>query len=138
LRQPAARAGASRDPLEAQRHMPFNIGPGELILLLILALIIVGPGKLPDVGAAIGKSLREFRRAASDVNDAATVPPAGQSPAGPAPNVLEAPATPNAIASQAAGATPTPGGASQQDEPGSKPAGSPPAQNGTAPDSSPS
>ena len=46
--------------------MPFNIGPGELILVLIIALIIVGPGKLTDVGAAIGKSLREFRRAASD------------------------------------------------------------------------
>ena len=53
--------------------MPFNIGPGELILVLVLALLVVGPGKLPDVGAAIGKSLREFRRAASDVTDAATL-----------------------------------------------------------------
>ena len=40
--------------------MPFNIGPGELILVLIIALIVVGPGKLPDVGAAIGKSLLSF------------------------------------------------------------------------------
>lgn len=41
--------------------MPFNIGPGELIIVLIIALIVVGPGKLPDVGAALGKSIREFR-----------------------------------------------------------------------------
>jgi len=59
--------------------MPFNIGPGELILVLIIALIVVGPGKLPDVGAAIGKSLREFRRAASDVNEAASTTPAPSS-----------------------------------------------------------
>src|SRR5690349_10226422 len=49
--------------------MPFNIGPGELIIVLIIALIVVGPGKLPDVGASLGKSIREFRKAASDVQE---------------------------------------------------------------------
>lgn len=52
--------------------MPFNIGPGELVLVLAIALLVLGPGKLPDVGHALGKSIREFRRAASDVEDAAT------------------------------------------------------------------
>lgn len=53
--------------------MPFNIQGPELILILIIALIVIGPGKLPDVGAALGRSIREFRKAASDVKDATTL-----------------------------------------------------------------
>ncbi len=74
--------------------MPFNIGPGELILVLIIALIVVGPGKLPDVGAAIGKSLREFRKAASDVQDAASAQPAAQAAPTPVAPAAPAPAAP--------------------------------------------
>lgn len=47
-----------------------NIGPGELILILIIALVVLGPGKLPDVASSLGRSIREFRRAATDVSDA--------------------------------------------------------------------
>ncbi len=47
-----------------------NIGPGELILILIIALVVLGPGKLPDVASSLGKSVREFRRAATDVSEA--------------------------------------------------------------------
>jgi len=73
--------------------MPFpNIGPGELILILVIALVVLGPGKLPDVAASLGKSLREFRKAASDVSDAAKV----DAPA-PAPAVA-APSAPAAVA----------------------------------------
>ena len=50
-----------------------NIGAPELIIILIIALLIVGPGKLPDVGAALGKSIREFRKAATDVKDSTKV-----------------------------------------------------------------
>jgi sec-independent protein translocase protein TatA len=57
--------------------MPFNFGPGELIILLIIALVVIGPGKLPEVGAALGKSIREFRRASTDVKEAVTVEPPG-------------------------------------------------------------
>lgn len=39
--------------------------PTHLILILIVVLIIFGPGKLPDVGKAIGKSIREFKSATS-------------------------------------------------------------------------
>ncbi|MFZ7101683.1 MAG: twin-arginine translocase TatA/TatE family subunit [Peptococcaceae bacterium] len=42
-----------------------NIGFPELILILVLALIIFGPGKLPDVGRAVGKSIKEFKKATS-------------------------------------------------------------------------
>jgi len=60
----------------------FGVGPSELIIILILALIIFGPGKLPEVGKAIGRSIREFKAASSAVEDnlkqvtAPTPPPA--------------------------------------------------------------
>ena len=53
--------------------MPFNIGPGELILILIIALVLLGPARLPDVAQSLGKSLREFRKAASDISEAGKV-----------------------------------------------------------------
>ncbi len=88
--------------------MPFNIGPGELILFLVIALVVLGPGKLPDVAQSLGRSVREFRKAATDITDAgkldATATPT--SPAGtvtpPAPPV--APPT----VSTAPGDPPTP------------------------------
>lgn len=43
-----------------------NIGPWELILVLAILLIIVGPGKLPKVGEAMGKALGNFKKARSD------------------------------------------------------------------------
>jgi TatA/E family protein of Tat protein translocase len=53
--------------------MPFSIGPVELIFVLVIALLVLGPGKLPEVGSALGKSIREFRKAASDIQDSASV-----------------------------------------------------------------
>ena len=44
-------------------------GPMELILLLVIVLIIFGPGKLPDIGNAVGKGIREFRKASSDLEE---------------------------------------------------------------------
>lgn len=41
--------------------------PTHLILILVVVLIVFGPGKLPDVGKAMGKSLREFRKATSSI-----------------------------------------------------------------------
>jgi TatA/E family protein of Tat protein translocase len=77
--------------------MPFpNIGAPELIIILIIALIVLGPGKLPDVASSLGRSLREFRKAASDVSEAAKVDaPATSSPSAPA--APPAPAAPNTI-----------------------------------------
>jgi len=48
-----------------------NISPIHLVIVLIIALIVIGPGKLPEVGAALGKSIKEFRKAASDITDSA-------------------------------------------------------------------
>jgi len=44
-----------------------NIGFGELMVVLVIALVIFGPGKLPSVGAAIGKTIKEFKKASKEV-----------------------------------------------------------------------
>lgn len=69
-------------------HWPF------LLILLVIVLIIWGPGKLPELGSGLGKAIREFRKASSDVKDSIvqatneatpqnTQPPAPQPPAQP-------------------------------------------------------
>jgi len=45
--------------------MPFHIGPWEIGLILVIILIIFGVGKLPQVGGAIGKGLRAFKKGQS-------------------------------------------------------------------------
>jgi len=47
----------------------FNIGTSELIIILTLSLIILGPGKLPEVGQALGKALGEFKRAVREIRE---------------------------------------------------------------------
>jgi len=47
----------------------FNIGPAEIIVILIIALIVFGPKRLPEIGRTVGKGLREFRRASQDLQD---------------------------------------------------------------------
>ena len=73
-----------------------NIGAPELIVILVIALLIIGPGKLPDVGSALGKSIREFRKATTDeahAKEAAAVA-AQQAPAAPLASAPVAPAAP--------------------------------------------
>lgn len=51
--------------------MPF-IGTGHvwiLAILLVVVLIVWGPGKLPDVGSGMGRAIREFRKASSDTKE---------------------------------------------------------------------
>jgi sec-independent protein translocase protein TatA len=42
--------------------MPVNVGPMELIIVLAIALIVLGPRRLPDAGRALGSGIRNFRR----------------------------------------------------------------------------
>jgi sec-independent protein translocase protein TatA len=55
--------------------MPFigDIGVPGLIIILVIALLILGPGKLPEVGEALGRGIREFRRATDFSGDKAVV-----------------------------------------------------------------
>jgi sec-independent protein translocase protein TatA len=89
-----------------------NIGAPELIIILIVLLLVVGPGKLPEIGSAFGKTLREFRKATSDLQETAesatrlsdpprppaapaAPTPAAAAPSAPVPNQLSDP-VPNA------------------------------------------
>jgi sec-independent protein translocase protein TatA len=49
--------------------MPFGFHPFWLVILLVIVLIVFGPGKLPELGGAIGKGIREFRKASDQVRD---------------------------------------------------------------------
>jgi len=49
--------------------MPFFNHWYILVLILIIVLIVYGPGKLPEVGGAIGKAMREFRKTSSDIQE---------------------------------------------------------------------
>jgi TatA/E family protein of Tat protein translocase len=64
-----------------------GLSPAHLIIILVIALIVIGPGKLPEVGAAIGKSIKEFQKATGGITDTLTgtaptaAPPAPVAPA---------------------------------------------------------
>lgn len=73
--------------------MPFNIGAPELIIILVIALLILGPGKLPDVGSALGKSIREFRKASTDIQESVNAPLPPQAASAQQPPAASAPAS---------------------------------------------
>jgi len=79
-----------------------NIGPVELIIVLVIALLVLGPGKLPEVGSAYGKPIREFKKASSDITESTSLtstPAAPPAPAAaaPAPNTLTQAPAPNTL-----------------------------------------
>ena len=41
--------------------MPFSVGPMELVIVLVLALLVLGPKRLPEAGKAVGRGMREFK-----------------------------------------------------------------------------
>jgi sec-independent protein translocase protein TatA len=48
--------------------MPVSVGPMELVIVLIIALIVLGPKRLPEAGRAVGKGLREFKDSLSGMS----------------------------------------------------------------------
>jgi len=47
--------------------MPFNLGFSELLIILLIVLLVFGAKRLPEMGAAMGKGIREFKRSLKDV-----------------------------------------------------------------------
>lgn len=47
-----------------------NLGPTELIIILVIVIIIFGAGKLPEIGGALGKGIKEFRTATKEAAEA--------------------------------------------------------------------
>jgi len=70
----------------------FGIGMTELLVILTIALLVIGPKKLPELARSLGKGLAEFRRASTEmrrefleVADEARIDPPAQKPAGTEP-----------------------------------------------------
>lgn len=86
--------------------MPFGIGPGELILLAVLALLFFGPKKLPEIGKSIGESLGAFKRAMNSIAEPEPAPPTLPAPAPSSPShasaALTAPEQPHSASNETA------------------------------------
>jgi sec-independent protein translocase protein TatA len=65
-----------------------NIGPMEIGIVLIIALVVFGPKRLPDLGHSLGKGIREFKGSINGEDEA---------PAPPAPQVVETAAAPKVV-----------------------------------------
>ena len=63
----------------------FGIGVPELILILVVGLIVFGPGKLPEMGRSLGKGIREFRKASNALTAAINAPEPPPAPPAAAP-----------------------------------------------------
>ena len=75
----------------------FGIGMTELMVILVLALLILGPKRLPDMARSLGRGLAEFRRASTDIRrefldvaEDARIQPSDLEPAQPEPESPEA------------------------------------------------
>lgn len=59
----------------------FGFHAWDLLIVLLIALVIFGPRKLPEIGGALGKSIREFKKATSEITDAIQQTPPARKPA---------------------------------------------------------
>lgn len=53
----------------------FGIGMPELLVILVVALLVLGPKRLPEVARSLGRGMAEFRRASSELRHSLTIPP---------------------------------------------------------------
>lgn len=86
----------------------FGIGVPELILILVVGLIVFGPGKLPEVARSLGKGIREFKKATNVLSQAINAPeqaPVQQQAAAQQPEQAKQPA-PSAAPAETQTATP--------------------------------
>jgi sec-independent protein translocase protein TatA len=67
--------------------------PMHLLIILAIALVVFGPKRLPELGAGLGKSLREFKKAMSDVNNEINVTPEAKAAQKETPKEIASPTT---------------------------------------------
>lgn len=75
-----------------------NIGPMEILVVLIIALIVFGPKRLPELGKSLGRGISEFRGTISGEHTPAEKPAAQQAPVAVPDRATEADAAPSARA----------------------------------------
>lgn len=81
-----------------------NLGPGEILVILLVALLVFGPRKLPDLGKSLGGALREFRRSTQGLKedfDGALRETPAQASAQPQPATQVIAAQPQVVTAQA-------------------------------------
>jgi sec-independent protein translocase protein TatA len=54
--------------------MPFNLGPMEMVFVMVVLLMLFGAKRLPELGSGLGKGIREFKRTMREVNGELTAP----------------------------------------------------------------
>jgi sec-independent protein translocase protein TatA len=74
-----------------------SFGMGEMLIVFIIALIIFGPRKLPELGKALGKSINEFKKASNDLRSTIEEEIRMESEARPAPPPASTPAEPQIL-----------------------------------------
>ena len=74
-----------------------GLSPAHLLIILVVVLLVIGPGKLPETGAAIGHAIREFRRAVDGKDEAPDPAPSSGAPIAATPTPA-APPTTNGVA----------------------------------------
>lgn len=87
-----------------------GLGPGELLVVMVLALIVFGPQKLPEIGRGLGKAIGEFRRATNEITQEfnrelqldSILNPTAEQPAPPQSPQAAAPAVESSRSGQAA------------------------------------
>jgi sec-independent protein translocase protein TatA len=78
--------------------VPFNVGPLELVIVLVIVLVIFGPKRLPGLGRSLGQGMREFKDSITgttkdeDQPEPEQIPAAGDKPADPTPAAADKPA----------------------------------------------
>jgi sec-independent protein translocase protein TatA len=73
--------------------MPFNLGPVEMIFVMVVLLLLFGAKRLPELGSGLGKGIREFKRSMRDMTDEMQRPEADNQIQNPAQRPQVAPTT---------------------------------------------
>ena len=88
-----------------------NIGAPELLVILLVALVVFGPRKLPELGKSLGNGLREFRKSTQGLKDSMSLDEPAAQTAAPAPVAATVAVSPSAVSPSAvtpAAVTPAP------------------------------
>jgi sec-independent protein translocase protein TatA len=70
--------------------MPFGMGFGELVLILVIVMVVFGATKLPQLGDGLGRAIKNFKRSVGALNEIDVTPRQPESPSTPGPTAAAA------------------------------------------------